>query len=200
MPRAARDCSEELNSCAETTRETGMAVDSVSETEPICEPAEPLFVPSLGCRAARTRRPHPSRVTRPIMSVDGFRFLDGATRRVMRAWLDREPVPESVPWAPLEKPLAEARVALISSAGISRLDDTPFDQERERRNPWWGDPTHRVLPRDVATDEVGTGSTRWSVSFSGWRRAPRESESRRLNRVTSCRVERTASPRAGRRV
>ncbi|MCP4201011.1 MAG: hypothetical protein GY769_03665 [bacterium] len=89
------------------------------------------------------------------MSVDGFRFLDGATRRVMRAWLDREPVPESVPWAPLEKPLAEARVALISSAGISRLEDEPFDQEAERRNPWWGDPTHRVLPRDVATDEVG---------------------------------------------
>lgn len=88
------------------------------------------------------------------MSLDGFRFLDGATQRVMRAWLDREPRLENIPWVPLDRPLAETRVALISSAGISLLDDQPFDQEGERRNPWWGDPTHRVLPRDVATGDV----------------------------------------------
>ena len=73
----------------------------------------------------------------------------------MRAWLEREPRPADVPWTALRKPLAEARVALISSAGIARLDDEPFDQEGERRDPWWGDPTHRVLPREVTTDEVG---------------------------------------------
>lgn len=85
--------------------------------------------------------------------VDGFRFLEGATRRVAKAWIERESC-EEVPWAPLRRPLAEARVALISSAGISRKGDAPFDQEGERRNPWWGDPSYRVLPRTVTGREV----------------------------------------------
>lgn len=88
------------------------------------------------------------------MSVDGFRFLDGASRRVMRAWLEREPTPPDIPWTPLERPLSECRVALISSAGLSRAGDTPFDQEGERRNPWWGDPTYRTLPREITADRT----------------------------------------------
>ena len=88
------------------------------------------------------------------MHVDGFRFLDTATREVMRAWMEREPRLGPVPWTPMRRPLAETRVALISSAGISRLDDVPFDQEGERQNPWWGDPTYRVLPREVTVDQV----------------------------------------------
>jgi D-proline reductase (dithiol) PrdB len=88
------------------------------------------------------------------MTIDGFRFLDAATRRVMKAWLDREPTPADIPWTPLVKPLRKSRVALISSAGISRLDDVPFDQEGERKNPWWGDPTHRVIPRETKTEDV----------------------------------------------
>ncbi|MDT8342457.1 MAG: glycine/sarcosine/betaine reductase selenoprotein B family protein [Longimicrobiales bacterium] len=86
--------------------------------------------------------------------VDGYRFLDGGARRVMRAWERREPAPEGIPWTPLARPLAEARVALISSAGVARTDDRPFDQEGERANPWWGDPTHRVLPRETRTDQI----------------------------------------------
>ncbi len=88
------------------------------------------------------------------MAVDGFRFLDAASRRVMRAWHDREPAPATIPWQPLVRPLAESRVALVSSAGIARLDDAPFDQDGERRNPWWGDPTFRVIPRESTADEV----------------------------------------------
>ena len=72
----------------------------------------------------------------------------------MQAWREREPEHDHVPWTPLGKPLREARVALISTGGIARLDDVPFDQEGERRNPWWGDPTHRVLPREVTTADV----------------------------------------------
>lgn len=91
------------------------------------------------------------------MSIDGFRFLDAASRAVMRAWQDREPVPRGIPWTPLHRPLEECRVALISSAGLSRTGDAPFDREGERRNPWWGDPTHRVLPREVRGSEVRIG-------------------------------------------
>jgi D-proline reductase (dithiol) PrdB len=88
------------------------------------------------------------------MPIDGFRFLDPATRKVMRAWHDREPRAEGIPWTEVSKRLAESRVALISTAGIARLDDTPFDQESERRDPWWGDPTHRVIPGDLRPGEV----------------------------------------------
>ena len=88
------------------------------------------------------------------MSIDGYRFLDPATRRVLRAWQDREPVPSTIPWTPLRRPLGEARVALISTAGIARRDDVPFDQARERENPWWGDPTHRVIPRETVSADV----------------------------------------------
>jgi len=88
------------------------------------------------------------------MAVDGFRFLGGATRKVMQAWCDREPRGVPIPWTSLGRPLANARVALISSAGIARLDDAPFDQAGEQQNPWWGDPTYRVLPREVTSGEV----------------------------------------------
>ncbi len=89
--------------------------------------------------------------------IDGFRFLDLASRGVMRAWLEREPAPGGTPWSPIRRPLAECRVALISSAGLSLSSDTPFDQEGERQNPWWGDPTHRVIPRAATTGDVRIG-------------------------------------------
>jgi hypothetical protein len=50
--------------------------------------------------------------------------------------------------------MSRTRVALVSTAGIARLDDAPFDQDGERQNPWWGDPTHRVIPRGTKADEV----------------------------------------------
>ena len=34
---------------------------------------------------------------------------------------------DSSPWVPFEKPLDQAKIALISSAGISRKDQEPFD-------------------------------------------------------------------------
>jgi D-proline reductase (dithiol) PrdB len=79
------------------------------------------------------------------MSIDSYRFLDFATRQVMKAWAARQE-PGVVPFTPLARPLRECTVALVSTAGIARNDDRPFDQERERRDPWWGDPSFRVIP------------------------------------------------------
>ena len=45
-------------------------------------------------------------------------------------------------------------IALVSSAGIALNGDTPFDQEGERRNPWWGDPTFRVVPQGTTAADV----------------------------------------------
>jgi D-proline reductase (dithiol) PrdB len=82
-------------------------------------------------------------------SVDSFRFISGITRRMIKTWIGMEE-PRPIPWTPLTKPLSECTVALLSSAGIALKTDTPFDQERERRNPWWGDPTYRRLPKDAS--------------------------------------------------
>ena len=63
--------------------------------------------------------------------------------------------PRAIPWTPLAKPLSECTVTLISSAGIALKSDRPFDQEGERQNPWWGDPSYRILPKTATSqDEV----------------------------------------------
>jgi len=87
------------------------------------------------------------------MSIDSYRFLDFASRQVMKAWAARE-TPGVIPFAPLRKPLRECTVALISTAGIARNDDRPFDQERERQDPWWGDPSFRTIPLGTTEQDV----------------------------------------------
>ncbi len=86
--------------------------------------------------------------------IDHNMYLDFLTRKVMRGWMENEVSPADIPWTPLRKPLSECRVALVSSAGVTLRTDQPFDQEGERRNPWWGDPTYRLIPRGTRTEDV----------------------------------------------
>jgi len=61
-------------------------------------------------------------------------------------WARRYPFvrPEGTPWAPLRKPLAECRLALVTTAGVHRADQPPFDMtDRD------GDPTARAFPADT---------------------------------------------------
>lgn len=82
------------------------------------------------------------------MIVDSYRFLprsfipmyEGTTP----AAGDDGPV-----WAPFEKRSADARIALLTSAGMYLDGQQPFDGEREKAEPTWGDPTHRVLPASL---------------------------------------------------
>jgi D-proline reductase (dithiol) PrdB len=89
------------------------------------------------------------------LAIDSYRFLDFATRQIIKAWVSREmQLRRSIPWTPMAKPLGDCTVALITTAGVARNDDLPFDQERERRNPWWGDPSYRAIPQGTSEDEV----------------------------------------------
>ena len=55
---------------------------------------------------------------------------------------------DSSPWAPFEKPLNQARIALISSAGIFREDQEPFD-------PWAvNDLSIRQIPTDTPLERL----------------------------------------------
>lgn len=91
-----------------------------------------------------------SAATRPI---DSFRYLSPASARIVKtmiAMASRDPVP----WTPLARPLGKVTVALISTAGLSMLADPPFDAEGERQNPWWGDPSYRVIPRTATEADI----------------------------------------------
>jgi len=85
--------------------------------------------------------------------VDSYRFVRGINARLVRSWIKAEPLRE-IPWTPLRRPLSDCTVALISTGGIALRRDPPFDQEGERRNPWWGDPSFRIIPRGTKADQV----------------------------------------------
>jgi len=85
------------------------------------------------------------------MTVDSFKFLPKSFVPMFKGiQVDVDgPV-----WAPLEKPLDQAKIAVLSSAGIFVAGQESFDMEREKREPAWGDPTWRAIPRNVAQNEV----------------------------------------------
>ena len=86
-------------------------------------------------------------------TVNSYKYLDFLTRQMVKMWVGMEK-PRAIPWTPLAKPLTHSTVALISSGGIALKSDRPFDQEGERQDPWWGDPTYRILPRTATERDV----------------------------------------------
>jgi D-proline reductase (dithiol) PrdB len=88
------------------------------------------------------------------MPVDSFKYLPGSIAAYYRNLA--VPKMDPIPWTPLTKPLSETRFALVTTAGIYVEEkEPPFDQEGERKNPMWGDPTFRRIPRDVRPEQVG---------------------------------------------
>ena len=85
--------------------------------------------------------------------VNSLRFLGGATKRLVKTWIKMEE-PREIPWTSLNKDVNESKIALLSSGALAMKSDTPFDQQGERDNPWWGDPTHRVIPGDADLNDV----------------------------------------------
>ncbi len=85
--------------------------------------------------------------------VDSYRFISGVSKSMIKSWIKLEP-PREIPWTPLKKPLSDCTVALISTGGIALKSDKPFDQERERKNPWWGDHSFRIIPRSARTEDI----------------------------------------------
>jgi len=85
--------------------------------------------------------------------VDSYRFIGGVTARMVKKWIKMEP-PRPIPWTPLVKPLTECKVALLTSAGVALTSDRPFDQEAERRDPWWGDPSYRIIPSGTRAQDI----------------------------------------------
>jgi hypothetical protein len=89
------------------------------------------------------------------MPIDDYRYLP----RSFAAGYDSVPRSDApVPFTPLAVALPEAKVALVTTAGIwNRETDPSFDYEREQREPLWGDPTYRILSADVRQEQIGAG-------------------------------------------
>jgi D-proline reductase (dithiol) PrdB len=51
---------------------------------------------------------------------------------------------EPIPWTPLRKPLAEANVAIVTTAGLVMPDQEPFDDDVKG-----GDSSFRVIPSEA---------------------------------------------------
>lgn len=85
--------------------------------------------------------------------VDSYRYLRGVSKTLIKNWVKLES-PCEIPWTTLARPLSESTVALISTGGIALKTDRPFDQEGERQNPWWGDPSYRIIPRGTRSGDI----------------------------------------------
>jgi D-proline reductase (dithiol) PrdB len=88
------------------------------------------------------------------MSVDSFKFMSRTLANSLKVWPYVDTSGEEIPWAPLEKKVSECRVAMISSGGFYCRDDKPFDLEREKREPLWGDPSFREIPRGILQEDI----------------------------------------------
>ncbi len=64
-------------------------------------------------------------------------------------WLKRQQLDDygPPPWTPLAKPLSDCTVALVTTAGVHRQNDEPFDMTDKD-----GDPTYRIIPRNTPRD------------------------------------------------
>ena len=90
------------------------------------------------------------------MPTDSFKWLPRSIAGYYQSL--QVPEPEETPWTPLRKPIGECRFALVTTAGLYLKDEQPpFDLERERREPGWGDPSYRAIPSDVRQEQIGVG-------------------------------------------
>jgi D-proline reductase (dithiol) PrdB len=86
------------------------------------------------------------------MAVDSFAFLPRSFRAHYQVVADP---PRHDVWAVPTRPVAAGKIALLTSAGLFlEGEQEPFDLERERAEPLWGDPTWRELPRDLSGHRV----------------------------------------------
>lgn len=74
---------------------------------------------------------------------------------------------DPVPWAPLEKPLAECRLALVSTAGLVLPDQEPFDPSVRG-----GDSSFREIPADTDVASLRDSHRSESFDHAGMRRDP----------------------------
>jgi D-proline reductase (dithiol) PrdB len=100
-------------------------------------------------------------------TVDGSRFLPPLLRELLNREIPDGEFQGEIPWTPLKNAVSSTRFSLLTSAGISLKSQPPFDMEREKREPFWGDPTLREIPRDTTQDLIAAHHLHVDTSFAG---------------------------------
>lgn len=86
--------------------------------------------------------------------VDAYRFLPPSLAAWVRTFIGSEEFKGTIPWSPLPGPVKECTVSMVTSSGISLKSDPPFDMEREKKEPLWGDRSYRVIPRGTTSQDI----------------------------------------------
>jgi D-proline reductase (dithiol) PrdB len=90
----------------------------------------------------------------PQRQVDPWRFAGNFLQKVLSAQIPDQPSHDPIPWTALRKPVSQAKVALLSTAGLSMKGDAPFDMELERKRPTRGDPSWRALRANATSESI----------------------------------------------
>ena len=99
------------------------------------------------------------------LPVNGFRFLPPGLAAWIKTYIPEEDFKGSIPFEPLSKPISDCTVAAVTSAGISLTSEPPFDMEREKEDPTWGDPTYRKIPQTTAKGDIQVNHLHINTSF-----------------------------------
>lgn len=85
-----------------------------------------------------------------------YEDLDPDSQAFFRNFRCREDGPPE--WTPLSKPLSECKIALVTTSGLIRKSDKPFDIGNTA-----GDPTYRIVPIDTDPADLifSHTSTNW---------------------------------------
>jgi D-proline reductase (dithiol) PrdB len=115
--------------------------------------------------AIRIKRETGEFMDRGEKRVDGFRFLPPSLAAWVQIFIKEREFKGSIPWTPMSKPLSQATVALLTSAGISLKTDAPFNMEREKKEPTWGDRSYRTLPRGTTAKDIDVNHLHINTSY-----------------------------------
>ncbi|HVN70696.1 MAG TPA: glycine/sarcosine/betaine reductase selenoprotein B family protein [Desulfomonilia bacterium] len=97
--------------------------------------------------------------------VDGYRFLPPTLRALLKREIPETGYEGDIPWTPLRKSVSKTVFSLVTSAGIRLKTDLPFDMEQEKQEPFWGDPTHREIPRDTSQEQIDASHLHVDTGF-----------------------------------
>jgi len=98
-------------------------------------------------------------------TVDGFRFLPPGLRAWVKTFIPEDHFRGYIPWTPMKRPLNQTTITLVTSAGISLKSEAPFNMEREKREPLWGDRSYRAIPRGTVEKDIEVNHLHINTSY-----------------------------------
>jgi len=104
-------------------------------------------------------------MAKEMKKVDGFKFLPPKLSAWIQSFIPDEDFKGAIPFQSLSKPLSDTKFALVTSAGISLKSDPPFDMEREKVEPTWGDRTFRAIPKSATGADINVNHLHINTTY-----------------------------------